>query len=55
MTLPGDKTPLGRNDLPYTMFSNAGMKADKLSIKYLCSEAPSPPKGATAYYNDEIG
>jgi hypothetical protein len=53
MTLPWDKTMLARNDLPYAMFSCAGIKADTLSIKYLCPEAPSPPKGISTYYNDE--
>jgi hypothetical protein len=51
MTLLGDKTSLGRNDLPYAMFSSA----DMLSIKYLCPEVPFPLKGATTYYNDETG
>jgi hypothetical protein len=55
MTLPGDKAPLGRNDLPYAMFSNIGIEANKVSMKYLHPEAPLPPKGVTAYYNDKIG
>jgi hypothetical protein len=55
MTLPGDNAPLGRNNLPYAMFSSIGIEADKLSIKYLRPEAPLPPKGTTAYYNDKIG
>jgi hypothetical protein len=55
MTLPGDKTLLGRNNLPYAMLSSAGVEADTLSIKYLCPEAPSPLKGVTTYYNDETG
>jgi hypothetical protein len=55
MTLPGDKTPLGRNDLLYAMFNSTGIEADKLSIKYLRPQVPLPLKGATAYYNDKIG
>jgi hypothetical protein len=55
MILLEDKTLLGRDDLPYAMFSSAGIKANKLSIKYLCTETPFPLKGTTTYYNDETG
>jgi hypothetical protein len=55
MTLPGDKTTLGRNNLLYAMFNSTGIKVDKLSIKYLRLEAPLPPTDITAYYNDKTG